>query len=105
MKGTLGPSISAQPSGLCSDCAYLSCLLRVCCNAGNATEWLRCETLDELLKAKADMPEACIVAGNTEIGIDMHIKGFRPAKILDPTAVPELQQLSHSDKGMLVRSI
>lgn len=65
-------------------------------------EWLRCETLQELLEAKAAMPAACIVAGNTEVGIDMHIKGASPAALLDPTPVPELQALRHSDDGLLV---
>jgi len=66
-------------------------------------EWVRCETLQELLQAKASMPGACIVAGNTELGIDMHIKGARPAALLDPAAVPQLQELTHSDGGLLVR--
>lgn len=68
-------------------------------------EWLQCQTLQELLAAKASLPKARLVAGNTEVGIEMHIKGARPAALLDPTAVPELQELSHDDAGLLVRPV
>jgi len=65
-------------------------------------EWLRCTTLQELLQAKARLPGARLVAGNTEVGIEMHIKGARPSALLDPTAVPELQELREGDSGLLV---
>eukprot|EP00892_Ulva_mutabilis_P007836 jgi/Ulvmu1/5424/UM022_0219.1 len=69
---------------------------------GGAVEWLQCCSLEELVQAKANRPGARLVAGNTEVGIEMHIKGDRPAVLLDPTAVPELQELRHSDYGILV---
>ena len=71
-------------------------------HAGGEVEWLRCTTLQELLQAKTRLPGARLVAGNTEVGIEMHIKGARPSALLDPTAVPELQELREDDLGLLV---
>jgi xanthine dehydrogenase iron-sulfur cluster and FAD-binding subunit A len=49
--------------------------------------------MQELLKCKAEHPHARIMGGNTEVGIEMRIKGAAYPVLIDATRVPELQVL------------
>lgn len=58
--------------------------------------------MEELLQCKAAHPDARIMGGNTEVGIEMHIKGAAYPVLIDATHVPELQMLQESGASCLL---
>lgn len=75
-------------------------------SAGAQAAWHRCSTLEELLQCKAQHPQARVIGGNTEVGIEMHIKGVANAHLIDATRVPELVVLEEdSSSSLLVRAV
>uniref|UniRef100_A0A8C1K600 Aldehyde oxidase 6 n=1 Tax=Cyprinus carpio TaxID=7962 RepID=A0A8C1K600_CYPCA len=57
---------------------------------GERMTWISPGSLNELLQLKADYPQAPLVMGNTNIGLDMKFKGIFHPVIISPTQVPEL---------------
>ena len=53
-------------------------------------------TLARLLKLKADYPDARLVVGNTEVGIEMKFKDARYPVLIGVTHVPELNHMQVS---------
>jgi xanthine dehydrogenase iron-sulfur cluster and FAD-binding subunit A len=70
--------------------------------AGGQAEWRRCATLEQLLAIKAEFPQARIIGGNTEVGIEMHIKGCECHVLIDARAVRELSRLEETAEGLQV---
>lgn len=66
------------------------------------TLWYRPASLAELLRLKEQYTQAKIVVGNTEIGIETKFKGARFPVLVTTTAVPELNQLRHTETGISV---
>ncbi|KDD76802.1 hypothetical protein H632_c100p4, partial [Helicosporidium sp. ATCC 50920] len=58
---------------------------------GRTSTWHRPLTLEGLLEIVAAHPEARIVGGNTEVGIETKFKNKIYAHLVDPRHVPELQ--------------
>lgn len=52
--------------------------------------------MKELLQCKSEHPDARIMGGNTEVGIEMHIKGAAYPVLIDTTRVAQLQVLEES---------
>uniref|UniRef100_A0A8C2D3U2 Aldehyde oxidase 6 n=1 Tax=Cyprinus carpio TaxID=7962 RepID=A0A8C2D3U2_CYPCA len=57
---------------------------------GERMTWISPGSLNELLQLKADYPQAPLVMGNTNIGLDMKFKGIFHPVIISPTQVAEL---------------
>lgn len=57
--------------------------------------------MEELLRCKYENPEARIMGGNTEVGIEMHIQGRAYAALIDATHIPELRVLEETPAGSL----
>lgn len=53
-------------------------------------------TLAGVLKLKAEYPDARLVVGNTEVGIEMKFKDARYPVLIGVTHVPELNQIQVS---------
>ena len=70
--------------------------------AGDQVNWHRPMTLSALLALKAEKPAARFVGGNTELGIEMQIKGLPFPDLIDPSYVPELRSIVASDSGLEV---
>lgn len=64
--------------------------------------WYRPTTLSDLLKIKQQHPEARIVVGNTEVGVEAKFKGARYAHLISPALVSELHQFSQTDKAVVI---
>lgn len=62
--------------------------------------WYRPTTLAALLSLKAAHPEARVVAGNTEVGIETKFKQVPVPVVLAPVAVPELNVLRVTEAGV-----
>ncbi|XP_051880287.1 xanthine dehydrogenase/oxidase-like [Pristis pectinata] len=68
---------------------------------GDRVTWIQPTTLNELLALKAKYPEARLVVGNTEVGIEMKFKNMLYPVILAPTHIPELNSTQRTDTGIL----
>nr|XP_033471973.1 xanthine dehydrogenase/oxidase [Epinephelus lanceolatus] len=68
---------------------------------GDRTTWLQPDSLDEFLRLKWKYPDARIVVGNTEVGIEVKFKNMVYPVILAPTFVPELSSVTQTDDGVV----
>lgn len=67
---------------------------------GERVTWIQASTLKELLDLKAQHPEAKLVVGNTEIGIEMKFKNQLFPMIICPAWIPELNAVEHGPEGI-----
>ncbi|KAF6321937.1 hypothetical protein mRhiFer1_018423 [Rhinolophus ferrumequinum] len=67
---------------------------------GERVTWIQATTLKELLDLKAQHPEAKLVVGNTEIGIEMKFKNKLFPVIVCPAWIPELNSVEHGPEGI-----
>ncbi|XP_058407487.1 xanthine dehydrogenase/oxidase isoform X3 [Diceros bicornis minor] len=67
---------------------------------GERVTWIQASTLTELLDLKAQHPEAKLVVGNTEIGIEMKFKNRLFPVIVCPAWIPELNSVEHRAEGI-----
>lgn len=70
------------------------------CFEGERVTWIQTTTLKELLDLKAQHPEAKLVVGNTEIGIEMKFKNKLFPLIVCPAWIPELNSVEHGRDGI-----
>lgn len=71
---------------------------------GPLAAWHRPLTLEGLLKLKAEYPDARLVVGNTEVGIEMKFKDARYPVLVAVTHIPELNSMQDSEDGLWVGS-
>ncbi|XP_037552441.1 xanthine dehydrogenase/oxidase isoform X2 [Nematolebias whitei] len=70
------------------------------CFHGERTTWLQPDSLDEFLLLKWKHPEARVVVGNTEVGIEVKFKNMVYPVILAPAFIPELNAVTHTEDGI-----
>ncbi|XP_050220643.1 xanthine dehydrogenase 1-like isoform X2 [Mercurialis annua] len=63
-------------------------------------KWYRPLRLQHLLDLKAKYPEAKLLIGNTEVGIEMRLKRIHYPVLISVAHVPELNMLSVKDDGL-----
>ncbi|CAL8284972.1 unnamed protein product, partial [Gadus morhua 'NCC'] len=68
---------------------------------GERVEWLQPSTLEQLLVLKEHHPQAKVVVGNTEVGIEVKFKNMLYPVILAPAFIPELQEIQHTPQGIV----
>lgn len=64
--------------------------------------WYRPVSLKELMHLKHVHPQAKIIVGNTEVGVEVKFKNFLYPVLIHPTRVPELTDIYSTDKGVRV---
>uniref|UniRef100_A0A673LHN0 xanthine dehydrogenase n=1 Tax=Sinocyclocheilus rhinocerous TaxID=307959 RepID=A0A673LHN0_9TELE len=69
---------------------------------GERVLWIQPYSLKELLELKATYPNAKLVVGNTEVGIEMKFKNLLYPVILAPAYIPELNIIQHTQDGKRV---
>ncbi|XP_041418514.1 xanthine dehydrogenase/oxidase isoform X3 [Xenopus laevis] len=67
---------------------------------GDNITWLRPSNLEELLALKVQYPDAKLVVGNTEVGIETKFKNMQYPLIIAPGLVPELNIIEHKEEGI-----
>lgn len=67
---------------------------------GESVEWYRPVTLDELLELKASHPNAKIVVGNSEVGVEVKFKNMKYNILIAATHIKELNTIKKSDSGI-----
>eukprot|EP00066_Takifugu_rubripes_P003798 XP_003966667.1 PREDICTED: xanthine dehydrogenase/oxidase [Takifugu rubripes] len=71
------------------------------CFRGERTMWLQPNTLDEFLQLKWEHPNARVVVGNTEVGIEIKFKNMVYPVILAPNNIPELNMVTQTEDGVV----
>lgn len=66
--------------------------------------WFRPVTLEQLLVFKKDYPDAKIVVGNTEVGVETKFKKFDYKVLVYPARVKELTKVIVTDDGIEIGS-
>ncbi|CAG9769816.1 unnamed protein product [Ceutorhynchus assimilis] len=69
---------------------------------GLAITWYRPPTLHSLLKLKSDHPDAKIVVGNSEVGVEMKFKDMFYPVLIHPSHIEELNQLTVIETGVKI---
>ena len=62
-------------------------------------QWFQPTTLESLKSLKASFPDARIVVGNTEIGIETKFKGLEYQTFINPTRIPDLKVIEVQKEG------
>ncbi|KAK5874775.1 hypothetical protein CesoFtcFv8_027332 [Champsocephalus esox] len=70
------------------------------CFRGSRSAWFQPGSLQELLSLKWDHPEARVVVGNTEVGIEVKFKNMVYPVILAPAFLPEMSRATHTEHGI-----
>ncbi|KAL5008240.1 hypothetical protein ScPMuIL_013821 [Solemya velum] len=70
---------------------------------GERTKWFRPVTLQELLLLKTVYPDARLVVGNTEVGIEMQQKNMHYPVLVCTTNVPNLQRIEQMEHGIGIK--
>lgn len=68
---------------------------------GERATWLQPNSLQEFLRLKWEHPNARVVVGNTEVGIEVKFKNMVYPVILAPAYIPELNTVTHTDEGIV----
>lgn len=66
--------------------------------------WHTPSTLTQLCELRVRYPEAHIVVGNTELGIDVRFKDIRVSQYINAAHVPELCAIEEQDDGLRIGS-
>ncbi|KAK7788687.1 hypothetical protein R5R35_008349 [Gryllus longicercus] len=69
---------------------------------GKRTAWYRPTNIVDLLDLKDKYPDARIVVGNTEVGVETKFKNCVYPVLINPSMVPELSAINVTDSGVSV---
>lgn len=69
---------------------------------GQKTSWFRPKDLSSILKLKNTYPDAKIVVGNTEVGVEVKFKHCVYSTIIMPNCIPELNAITENDTGLTI---
>ena len=67
-------------------------------------KWCRPTNLQQLLEIKKNHPEAKIIVGNTEVGVEVKFKKFDYKVLVNPTQIDELTSVVVTDGGLRIGS-
>ena len=69
---------------------------------GGKSRFSRPETLEECFRALAEDPEARIIAGGTDLGVESNLRGARWKHLVSLEAIGELRECSESEDRVLI---
>lgn len=67
---------------------------------GENVTWYRPNNLNDLLSLKLEYPDAKIIVGNTEVGVEVKFKHFNYPVLIMPNQIPEMNEIIHRDNGV-----
>jgi xanthine dehydrogenase small subunit len=70
--------------------------------AVNGAEFVRLERLDDVLELIAEYPEAKVVAGSTDAGVEVNLRGARPSLVVAVDRLTELREFSVDDDQLRI---
>lgn len=69
---------------------------------GPEVTWYRPTTLEELLKLKLQFPQAKIIVGNTEVGVEVKFKHFVYPVLIQPSQVKEMHTVVKKKDSVII---
>ncbi|KAL6523155.1 xylitol dehydrogenase [Orobanche hederae] len=72
----------------------------LCLTVSNGLKWHRPVSLQRVFDIKARYPNAKLVVGNTEVGVETRLKKFHYPVLVHVAHVPELNKLSIKEEGL-----
>ncbi|KZV50307.1 xanthine dehydrogenase 1-like [Dorcoceras hygrometricum] len=72
----------------------------LCLTGSNGLRWYRPLKLQHIFDLKVRYPNAKLVVGNTEVGIETRLKNFHYPVLIHVAHIPELNQLTVKDDGL-----
>lgn len=67
---------------------------------GNRVTWYRPNNINELLTLKLQHPNAKIIVGNTEVGVEVKFKHFHYPVLIMPNQIPEMNHTEIREDGV-----
>lgn len=67
---------------------------------GNRVTWYRPTNVNELLTLKRQYPNAKIIVGNTEVGVEVKFKHFHYPILIMPNQIPEMNVVNVGEDGV-----
>ncbi|GJQ84033.1 ry [Trypoxylus dichotomus] len=67
---------------------------------GTEVEWYRPNDLATLLALKEKHPDAKIIVGNTEVGVEVKFKHFQYPVLIQPSRIKEMNEIVYLDDGI-----
>lgn len=67
---------------------------------GANVTWYRPNNLNDLLSLKLEYPNAKIIVGNTEVGVEVKFKHFNYPVLIMPNQIPEMNEIVHQNDGV-----
>lgn len=67
---------------------------------GKTVTWYRPNNLNDLLSLKLEYPNAKIIVGNTEVGVEVKFKHFHYPVLIFPNQIPEMNEINIRDDGV-----
>lgn len=67
---------------------------------GKRVTWYRPNNLNDLLALKLEHPNAKIIVGNTEVGVEVKFKHFHYPVLIMPNQIPEMNEIKIDEKGV-----
>lgn len=67
---------------------------------GDRVTWYRPNNINELLTLKLQYPNAKIIVGNTEVGVEVKFKHFHYPVLIMPNQIPEMNHIDIRDDGV-----
>lgn len=67
---------------------------------GEGCTWYRPNNLNDLLLLKLEYPNAKIIVGNTEVGVEMKFKHFQYPVLIMPNRISEMDEIVHKNNGV-----
>lgn len=64
--------------------------------------WLRPVSLERFVHLKVEHPQARIIVGNTELGVESRFKGLRVDTFLCASHIPELLEITKTEQGLRI---
>lgn len=74
--------------------------ISLCLTGSNGLRWYRPLKLQDIFDLKARYPDAKLVVGNTEVGIETRLKSFHYPVLIHVAHIPELNKLTVKDDGL-----
>ncbi|XP_063923142.1 xanthine dehydrogenase-like [Zophobas morio] len=69
---------------------------------GKTVTWFRPVNLEQLLRLKKQFPDAKLVVGNTEVGVEVKFKQMVYPVIIQPVLIPEMVAITNTEKGVRI---
>ncbi|XP_078434820.1 xanthine dehydrogenase-like isoform X2 [Wolffia australiana] len=73
-------------------------------SGSNGLQWFRPLKLEHVLRLKLQYPDAKLISGNTEVGIEVKFKNAPYSVLISVSGIPELSELKVTDKGLEIGS-